>query len=336
MMSELEQKINTQFDKWKLKITSNDRAKYSTYFYADFVELMALFSNGSTVSDSDVFERFKEEEIINKGTNSEDDDSSRANRIDADWEFVTDVCELLRSRSHCLNDCYPFEYDFSSNSYSIKLKENVDSVQEVYINLLICSNLDSFPDLKPILSSEFEVLSKEAIISLLKGWKVVSTGKFPDVKGTALDKINQLEDLLRIDVNTRYVNDEMVHGNQEYGLDIIAWKDFNDAVANKLILLIQCTCEKNWGKKTNDTHSWENFFHYQKLKPNHSLTIPYDIINNDSNNFFDLNKIKYNDILIMDRQRIMNEVKSMDLKFYNSLDSQKIVTRSIQIQESLV
>lgn len=338
-MNELEDKLKEQFKDWKVKISSNSRPKNSLYLYVDFVELMALFSNGSTISDSDVFERFKEDEIIrHKSTQDtvDDDDSTRAGRNDDDWEFITDIFELVRLRTDSFDEMYPFEFKFEANTYTLKLKDNLSTIRVIYLNLLICSNLDSFPKLKHILSAEFESLSKEVIKSLLKGWQVLSTGKNPEINGDALKKIKKLEQLLRIDINSRYVNENLITGNQEYGLDLIAWKDFNDNVANKLILLIQCTCEKEWFKKTNDTHSWENFYYYQKIKPYHSLIVPYDLIDGNTNNFFDLNKIKDNDILIIDRQRMMNEINDTELKFYNLLDSKKIIYKCIDTQESLV
>jgi hypothetical protein len=339
MMSEFEDKLKEQFKNWKLKISSNHRPKNSIYLYVDFVELMALFSNGSTISDSDVFERFKEDEIIRYKSSHdtiEDNDSTRAGRNDDDWEFVTDIFELVRLRSDSFSDMYPFEFDFQDNIFSLKLKGNINIIRKIYLNLLICSNLDSFPKLKHILSAEFESLSKEVIKSLLKGWQVLSTGKNPEINGDALTKIKKLEKLLRIDINSRYVSENLITGNQEYGLDLIAWKDFNDSVANKLILLIQCTCEKEWFKKTNDTRSWENFYYYQKIKPYHSLVVPYDLIDGNTNNFFDLNKIKDNDVLIIDRQRIMNEINNIELEFYNILISKKIINKCIETQESLV
>lgn len=339
-MNEIEEKLKDQFKNWKIKISTNYRPKNSLYLYVDFVELMALFSNGSTISDSDVFERFKEDEIIkykdSNDDNFEDDDSTRAGRNDDDWEFITDIFELIRLRADCFKDIYPFEFKFEANTYSLKLKNDLNTIREIYLNLLICSNLDSFPKLKQVLSAEFESISKEAIKSLLKGWKVFSTGKKPDVKGDALSKIKQLQKLLRIDINSRYVNEGMIIGNQEYGLDLIAFKDFNDNVANKLILLVQCTCEKEWFKKTNDTGSWEDFYYYQKIKPYHSLIVPYDLIDANTNNFYDLNKIKDNHILILDRQRIMNEIDNVELDFYNILSSKTIVKKCIETQESLV
>lgn len=343
MMSEIEEKLKNQFKNWQIKISTNYRPKNSIYLYVDFVELMALFSNGSTISDSDVFERFKEDEVIrykniqdSSVPNIEDEDSTRAGRNDDDWEFITDIFELIRLRAECFKDMYPFEFEFDANIFSLKLKNNLNTTREIYLNLLICSNLDSFPKMKQILSAEFESLTKEIIKSLLKGWKVFSTGKNPDIEGDALSKIKKLQELLRVDINSRYVNEDMITGNQEYGLDLIAWKDFNDSVANKLILLIQCTCEKEWFKKTNDTGSWEDFYYYQKIKPYHCLVVPYDLIDANTNNFYDLNKIKDNHVLILDRQRIMNEINNIDLEFYNNLSSKIVIKKCIETQESLV
>lgn len=343
MTNEIKDKILEQFQDFKIKISSISRPKISTYLYADLVELMALFNNGGTIVDSDVFERFKRDEIIKYKNNDnidsddfEDDDNTRADRIDKDWEFITDIFELLRLRQECLNDLYPFEYKFENNTYSLKLNVDIKNIQLIYLNLLICSNLDSFPKLKQLLSAEFETLSKEVIKSIFKEWEVLCTGKNPEIEGGALDKIKKLEDLLRLDINTRNVDEKLISGNQEYGLDIIAWRDFSDNVANKLILLIQCTCQKEWYKKTNDTRSWENFYHYEKIKPYHSLIVPYDLIDGNSNRFYDVNKIKDNDILIIDRQRILNEINKIELDFFNLLYSCFIVKKCIETQESLV
>lgn len=341
-MMRIEDALENQFDQWALKISKNDRPKYVLHFYADFIELISLFSN-SVVSDSDIFDRFKDEGIINYNSNSEqteeennDRDRARSEKVDKYWQEIYDAFEVIHERKLIFDGLYPFKYSYREGSHYIHLKDNLTIEEKIYLNLLICSNLDSFKILKAFLTNDFEVISKNALFNLLPNYSgIMSLGKISDIKGTAYDKILELSKYLHVSINEKYVNRNDIKGTQEKGLDLVIWRQFDDLLPNYIIILVQCTCEKDWVRKVGDTAPYEDYYHFYKARPIHSLFVPYALIDTTRSKFYQHSDIKSKEVLIIERKRLLELLRASDLNFYDQLPSKKIVEECISHQERI-
>ena len=108
-----------------------DYSKDETNLYADFVELLAVFSKGDGVAHGDVLDRFFGEPDENNSSETNDDNES----------FIDKIFAIIEERSFLYAYLYPF--DFGSEQ-TIRLKEDLTISQKIYIFLLISSSLDIF------------------------------------------------------------------------------------------------------------------------------------------------------------------------------------------------
>ena len=118
--------------------------------------------------------------------------------------------------------------------------------------------------------------------------------------------------------------------NQERGLDIIGWLPFNDKCGNKIILLCQCACGKQYESKQHDTRRFENYLKFYKTNPQHTMFIPYSLINVRANKFYHSDYIE-KDYLIFERKGILEYHKE---DIFENLESYKIVNKCIEFMKS--
>lgn len=198
--------------------------------------------------------------------------------------------------------------------------------------LLLSSNLNYFSGFESILTSEFERISAEVLKNYLPKNSVIKEfGKNSSYQGNAKDKINLLAQEMNIEVNKKEV--DRILGNQERGLDIIAWVPFEDKNSNMFSILVQCACGKEWYKKQNETRRYEtSYFRFYKLNPIHCIFIPYNIVDTNSNLFFQSDEIL--NTLIFERKRILQYIYRTS--FFNSLNSSKIIEYAIKYKEDLL
>lgn len=299
------------------------------YLYADYVELLSLFSNQNYVTLSDVLDRFKDEGIIRQ--KDHDKDQSEAN--DENERFVTSIFSLLNDRAQIFGSAYPY---FVSESSRIILKEDasLNDKHKVYLFMLLSSSLDIFADFQPELTTEFEILSAEVLRNFLPPHAVVkSFGKNSDYTGTAVQKITALS----ADVSTPLDNEAFSQisekGMQEKGLDVVGWIPFADTVANYLSVFVQCACGKDWRAKLAETSRYNNYFKFHRLRPLHSMFLPYSLIDYNRNIFFRNDEFG-NNCLVFERKRIINYL--LDSTFFAEFNSKKLVEECIKYEEKIV
>jgi len=119
------------------------------------------------------------------------------------------------------------------------------------------------------------------------------------------------------------VNDR---NQQERGLDIVGWLPFADKCGNQIIFLCQCACGKNAESKQHDTRRFKNYIDFYKTYPQHTLFIPYSLINVGKKKFYHSDLIE-DGFLIFERKRILEYHN--DTSFENS-ESFKIVNKIIE------
>jgi hypothetical protein len=107
---------------------------------------------------------------------------------------------------------------------------------------------------------------------------------------------------------------------------------FDDNIPNMLVILCQCACGKEWYKKQHETARYEKYLRFKTLKPVHSLSIPYSLIN--SNNHFHQSDEITRDLLILERKRIVEMMN--DFNYFQKSYSYRIVEECILYQEDIV
>jgi hypothetical protein len=290
-----------------------DYTKSEINYYADFIELLALFQKEDGVTFGDVQDRFFG---VKEYGNSE--------ARDEDESFLNAVFEVIKERVVLYADEYPFVYQ---NNETLLLKQNLSVKNKLYLSLLIASKLDVFNSFKSDLTTDFEKVSYVVLKEFLPGKAVVKEfGKNTHYQGNAISKIKQLANDLDLQVDDYELQQVSERNTQERGLDIIGWLPFADKCGNKIIILCQCACGKEYESKQHDTRRFENYLRFYKTKPQHTLFIPYSLINIHEKKFYHSDYIEQ-DYLIFERKRILEYHN--DNSFENS-ESFKIVNKILE------
>lgn len=323
--------IEEQFDEFRLK-TPN----YSTNLknlYSDYIELISLFSNDSFVTIADIQDR-----LVDLGIEGDDDEDTASPEIGSKSSEKADELEnrvrelflLVEERYYLYGEDYPFSY----KEGRIKLKENLTFKNKLYLIFLIASNLDHFSKLQSIITTEFETISFFVLKEFLPGKAIIKKfGKDSDYTGNAKKKIRDLARDLNLEIDEYEINQISDRNNQERGLDIIGWIPFNDLCSNMLIILAQCACGKHWFGKQHDTTRFESYYHFYKSKPNHTLFIPYSLINTKANKFYQSDEV-IKDRLVFERRRLIEFFN--DEEVFDSLESKKVVQKCLELQEDIL
>ncbi|SFW76615.1 hypothetical protein SAMN02927921_04140 [Sinomicrobium oceani] len=298
------------------------------YLYADYVELVSLFSNQNYVSAADILDRFKDEGIIKQRSS----DSEQSEAHDNDEIFIDSIYRLLIERKQLFLEDYPFKID-GVDKIILKEEENITDRNKIYIYLLLSSSLNIFSDFQPELTKEFEALCTHVLTNFLPPHAIVkSFGKNSEYTGTAVQKIQNLANDLKIELNQDAFQEISIRGMQEKGLDLIGWIPFGDNVPNFLSILGQCACGKEWPGKLGETSRYNNYFKFHRLNPIHTMFIPFNLVSYNRPFFFRNDEI--NNRLIFERKRILKYISNTD--FFNVFDSKSLVDKCIKYEEDIV
>lgn len=339
-MKNFDENLHEQFEGLKVKLP--EVAKNLNHLYADYVELVALFSNKIHVTKGDILKRIQGDgessinDVITIEAESDEiegdlfDDSNTSRRNDIKERWVDNLFQVLEGRTRIFGDNYPFLY---SNQTGLILKEDIKEKQEVYLFLLISSNLDLFNKVASDLTADFEEISFFALKSFLPSAEVRKFGKKTQYEGNAKKKIRSLASEMKLEINEYSLDNISDHNIQERGLDVIAWIPFADNCPNIITILGQCACGKDWPKKYHDTQRFSNYMKYFRQKPIHAMFIPYSLITGNSDWFYRSDDIERN-TMMFERKRIV-ELFNNQAEF-DTLPSKKIVERCLDFFEDLV
>ena len=305
------------------------------HLYADYVELFSCRRNGDIVSKADLVKRFEDYSVsvphlsgVVAGplTQKELNVLSAAEQDDLYDGWATQVFANIETRIGIFGESYPFEFE----KKSVRIRSGLSTRQQMYLMLLMCSNLPYFRDFTAVLTSDFEHVSFEALRNFLPDFAIVrQLGKNSDYKGTAQQKILAIAEELNVKVNEHEL--EKVEGNQERGLDVIGWIPFLDRYANILCILGQCACGKDWNTKLSESRRFEfSYFALQKFYPIHAMFIPRSLFHNKD--FFQSDEISGS--LVFDRGRILSLIR--DYAFFSKLKSCGVVTSFVDCFEDVV
>ena len=106
MKRTIEEKISDSFSSFSLVLLEK-YAQNKIYLYADFIELVALFYNTSSVSVGEAISRFKEEGVFPE--RKSDQKQEEQNQKNEDW--VRKIFAILEQRASLFQQDYPFSYE---------------------------------------------------------------------------------------------------------------------------------------------------------------------------------------------------------------------------------
>lgn len=315
------------FDNFNLKFSEKKPFDTKVYLYADYFELMALFNNRNVITKGEVLDRLKDEGLISQVKNQE----NQAQKNDENEAFVREVFLLVYQRSISFDTDYPFDY----LNETIRLKEDLNLRNKLYLHLLLSSNLYLFPKrFETFLTTEFELLSEEALKNYLPDFAIIkSFGENSDFKGYTKDKIKQLANLMSLESEDLFLDTIANKGTKDLGLDIVGWLPFDDLIGNFLSIFVQCACGKDWNKKLSETKRYNRLLKPYLSDFKHSIFIPYSLINYNNSTFFEHHEFG-EPILLFERKRILSLIK--DENIYNSLNTTEFIDRCIEYEEDIV
>jgi hypothetical protein len=300
-------------------ILKPDYTKSEIDYYADFVELVVLFSNEDGVTFGDIQDRFFGEK-----------DYDNPEIRDKDEKFLNQIFQRIIERLQLYKNDYPFLY---SDDEILTLKSDLTTNNKLYISLLLSSKLNIFNAFRTDLTRDFETISFAVLKNFLPTNSIVKEfGKNTEYGGNAIEKIKQLADDLDLAIDDYELSQVGERNNQERGLDIIGWIPFNDKCGNKVVFLCQCACGKQFESKQHDTRRFENYLNFYKTNPQHTMFIPYSLINVRAKKFYHSDYIE-KDYLIFERKRIL---EYNDANTFLNLESMKIVEKCVNYYISQV
>jgi hypothetical protein len=307
--------------------------KSKKHIYADYVELICLFSN-DFVSQSDVIDRMQDsgEEFNLPHPTDGNIGLIDTQQHDSAEKFVNIIFEYIEERKTIYQNAYPFE---TNSGKGIKLKDKfvLTEQQKLYLYLLIASSLKSFKKLNSEITSDFETLSKFVLKSYLPTQaKVINFANNGIYKGSAKEKIKQLANDINLEYNKVEIEQISEHNSKEEGLDIVAWIPFEDNNPNTIIILGQCACGKDWFEKQNETLRYENYLKHYRQPFTHSVFMPYDLEN--AKGRFGFSKDITTNHVIFERRRIL--FLANDNIFDKIVHSKQIVEKCLEYQEDIV
>jgi hypothetical protein len=321
-------KLKDYFAEVNIKL-SGKPAEHLIHIYADYVEIVSLFSNQNYISTSDILDRFRDEGIITQKKN----DNEQAGENDKNEQWINTIFQILNEREYLYTTDYPFEI-LGNNKIKLKSQAHLTDKNRLYIFLLLASSLNVFGLFESELTSEFELVCFHALAKYLPSHATVkSFGKNTEYTGTATEKITKLATDLKVTIDDDFLNKISAKGNQERGLDIIGWIPFSDNISNQFSLFCQCACGKEWYKKLTETRRYERYYKFYCNKPNHAMFIPYSLINFQDSDFYQADELA-TDTLLFERKRILNYID--DVTFFNTLNSKLLVDNCIGFEEDIV
>ena len=129
-----------------------DCSRDETNLFADFVELLVIFSKGDGVAYGDIQDRFF----------GEPDENNSSERNDANESFIDGIFSLIEERWNLYGNQYPFEV---GKEKVVILRKELSLSQKLYLFLLISSSLNIFKSFNAEITTDFEMVSYEAIKS---------------------------------------------------------------------------------------------------------------------------------------------------------------------------
>jgi hypothetical protein len=233
---------------------------------ADWLEVMALTTSRGVATRADVVRLY--DRLADDGHDVQYDPSNgdrlESEILEDDRHQAADVVlDELEHRRAVVSSYYPFEIrsrgpDWSIRRVSSRERESNESSvgQECYIFCLLTSAIrdrriqgPGIPDLERAMARHFQEIASEAAADVIGGVSV-SFG-WPRKEGTAFRPA--LQDLNR-QLRLGTVHDSVpIWSNgreKDSGIDVVAWREFDDKRPGKLVLFGQVASGNDWTQKS--------------------------------------------------------------------------------------
>lgn len=330
-MNNFNEKLAEQFTSFEVKRPNESKTK--THIFADFIELICLFSK-DYVSKSDVIDRLIDSgEDFSVSTPADGEigliDSQKNDKAEG---WADSIFEYIEERKIIYKNFYPFEV---GREFGLSLidRNSLTDMHKLYLYLLIASSLNSFKKLQSEITKEFEFLSEFILKSYLpQSAKVYGFGSNSKYTGNAKNKIIQLSKDINIEIDTRIISQISNQSSKEEGLDIISWLPFEDDNPNTIIIFGQCACGKDWFGKQIDTYRYNRLFKHYLQPFIHAMFFPHDFRNKDGRFGLDIDLFDNN--LVFERRRFLN-LANQDI--FDHLDcSKQLIDMCLKYSEDIV
>lgn len=242
---------------------------------ADWIELWVAFQKG---------------EISKTAVSAKLENSLGEEPSDA---FLSSVWDELELRMTLYGEFPPFICSSQEVTPNLDWEESPE-----YLMCLILSLTGNPSDPTPT-GKLFERLSREAAKNYLQGEAVVfgHPSKF---------KVSELSKMTNEGFKV-----ELPKGYKDRGLDVVAWKPFNDFRGNQIIVLMQCAGGHNWTTKTGDVvlRAWMEKYMTFRCTPVRGFSTAVVISSAES-----FEEISFETDLLFDRPRLYRNTIGIDLE----------------------
>lgn len=251
----------------------------AAYVWADYVEILCLVSEDRLFTRDDLLDAMRDMRDMNVDADAEEDWDSHVTRAEAndrERQKLDDYFAHLAVRCQVFGAAYPFS--LSENADYLTVNDPPSPLQELYIFLLLCSNLRHLQEHIQTLTKCFELLSRDVLEAILPPGSAAHLfgakhdGRFA---GSFWDKLTNLAADLRESVS---INREVVRGkNGDGGLDLVGWISMGDDAKGFPIVFGQCACSKEeWPRKQHelDFDTWRKRLTLE-VRPYNMLFVPF-------------------------------------------------------------
>jgi hypothetical protein len=230
------------------------------------------------------------------------------NAIYLDQDFASEMVDIvwaeIERRLKLLGDAGYSPIQFAPKRVS-RTKDWRDSPG--YSLCIILSYLQLYPEWASKFGKDFteqgaifEELTKEAMIGLLPGWVIHSTGWTKDNPVTLKEVLNDVSN--RLDEIQGNVERWVDTTANELGLDLICYRPFPDRRVGKPVFLMQCASGGNWESKlkTPDLDLWGKIIDWASY-PKRGFSMPFALSEVEF-----IRKCRAVDGLLLDRYRLLS------------------------------
>jgi hypothetical protein len=259
--------------------------------FADWLEILALTSSRGLATRSDLLGLYDllgdEDRYVDRDELSGDTLESEIledKRLDA----ADDIFEELYHRAGILQADYPFTIELRGQNWrvirTLQPGKEAPAAQACYIFCLLTSAIRdrriqgvAVPPLEQAMALHFQKIATEAAAEVIGGISI-SFG-WPRPEGTAFrPALQAVSQRLRMGTPLQSVPLWASNKEKDSGIDVIAWREFNDARPGKLVLLGQVASGKNWTKKSVEGDTKRFFSWFSKRPTEHfipAIFIPF-------------------------------------------------------------
>lgn len=237
---------------------------------ADWAELQILYSGGTGIA----LEAMRTEVDVEGLLDDSDIPDMQMLPHELSERLVSEAAREIQRREQSSADGYPFRISHGR----LELRPGTWRWNP-YTFCLLVSDREHYVS-GDISVRMFEHLATMALKSYLEGEAV----RFGEPRDTMPDDINQAIDQLAI-----MTGDQRIAGiypvrltDQDFGLDVAAWKNFADGETSKVMVYMQCATGENWQSKRGEPDltiggTWNKIIAWT-TPPLKALAIPYVVL----------------------------------------------------------